>query len=115
MTASIAVFKKAIKTQKDTVLLNKEIFDCCKEGYDIGFRTFVLQSGEDAYFTDARLCLIVSKIKERFPNCAVTLSVENEAIIRIKTYSMQEPTDIFCVMKRQMKYIMASFIHLNLV
>ncbi len=51
------------------------ILDCCREGYDLGFRTFVLQGGEDAYFSDAVLCDIVKKIKTEFPDCAVTLSV----------------------------------------
>ena len=53
----------------------EEILDSCKEGYELGFRTFVLQGGEDAYFTDDRLLEIVSKIKEEFPDVAVTLSV----------------------------------------
>ena len=44
-------------------------------GYDLGFRTFVLQGGEDPYFTDERICDIVGKIKKRFPDCAVTLSL----------------------------------------
>ncbi len=48
---------------------------CCTEGYECGFRTFVLQSGEDMYFTDDRLCSIVRSIKSEFPDCAVTLSV----------------------------------------
>lgn len=56
-------------------LTKAEILDCCQAGYMSGFRTFVLQSGEDRYFTDARLCCIVSAIKERFPDCAVTLSI----------------------------------------
>ncbi len=56
-------------------LTEKEILDCCRTGHGLGFRTFVLQSGEDMYYTDARLCRIVSKIKERFPDCAVTLSI----------------------------------------
>lgn len=56
-------------------LTEAEILDCCGRGRGLGFRTFVLQSGEDAYFTDGRLCRIVSEIKERFPDCAVTLSV----------------------------------------
>lgn len=56
--------------------LNKEnILDCCKKGYDLGFRTFVSQGGEDAYFTDEKICSIVSNIKENFPDCAVTLSI----------------------------------------
>lgn len=56
-------------------LTEAEILDCCRMGHELGFRTFVLQSGEDMYFTDARLCGIVSGIKERFPDCAVTLSI----------------------------------------
>ncbi len=56
-------------------LTAEEILDCCRVGHDLGFRTFVLQSGEDVHFTDGRLCSLVSKIKERFPDCAVTLSV----------------------------------------
>lgn len=51
------------------------ILDCCKNGYGLGFRTFVLQGGEDAYFTDARLADIVRSIKAGYPDCAVTLSV----------------------------------------
>ncbi|MCM1364525.1 MAG: [FeFe] hydrogenase H-cluster radical SAM maturase HydE [Ruminococcus sp.] len=53
----------------------EQILACTDEGYSLGFRTFVLQGGEDGYFTDDVLCSIVSKIKERYPDCAVTLSV----------------------------------------
>ncbi len=56
-------------------LTEAEILDCCRIGHDLGFRTFVLQSGEDMHFTDDRLCGIISGIKERFPDCAVTLSI----------------------------------------
>lgn len=56
-------------------LTEEEIFACCEEGHRLGFRTFVLQGGEDGYFTDGRICGIVSGIKERFPDCAVTLSI----------------------------------------
>lgn len=56
--------------------LDKEdILACCQEGYELGFRTFVLQSGEDGYFTDERLCDIVSNIHQSYPDCAITLSV----------------------------------------
>ena len=56
--------------------LTKEgILTCCKSGYKLGFRTFVLQGGEDGYFTDSRLCDIVSSIKSSYPDCAITLSV----------------------------------------
>ena len=57
------------RLDKDTIL------DCCRKGYELGFRTFVLQGGEDPYFTDDRLCEIVSEIHECYPDCAVTLSV----------------------------------------
>ena len=52
-----------------------DILACCEEGYALGFRTFVMQGGEDGYFTDDRLCDIVRSIKERYPDCAVTLSM----------------------------------------
>lgn len=51
------------------------ILACCQAGYRLGFRTFVLQGGEDPWFTDERLCAMVRAIKERWPDCAVTLSV----------------------------------------
>lgn len=52
-----------------------DILACCKEGYAAGFRTFVLQGGEDAYFTDERMCGIVSAIRAEYPDCAITLSL----------------------------------------
>ncbi len=56
--------------------LNKEeILSCCETGYPLGFRTFVLQGGEDPFYTDEVLCKIVSEIKNKFPDCAVTLSL----------------------------------------
>ena len=56
--------------------LEKEvILDCCKKGYELGFRTFVLQGGEDGYFTDERVCELVSTIRKSFPDCAITLSI----------------------------------------
>ncbi len=56
-------------------LTAEEILGCCKQGYDLGFRTFVLQGGEDLWWNDDKLCALVAKIKERHPDCAVTLSV----------------------------------------
>lgn len=51
------------------------ILNCCAKGYALGFRTFVLQGGEDGYFTDEKLVEIISSIKSQYPDCAVTLSV----------------------------------------
>ena len=56
-------------------LTYEEILSCCDEGYFYGFRTFVLQGGEDAYYNTNRLCILVNKIKTKYPDCAVTLSV----------------------------------------
>lgn len=53
----------------------EDILTCCQEGYENGFRTFVLQSGEDVHFDDLRMCEIIKTIKNRFPDCAVTLSL----------------------------------------
>ncbi len=56
-------------------LTKEQIMECCKEGYELGFRTFVLQGGEDAYFSDEKICAIVSEIKKTYPDCALTLSI----------------------------------------
>ena len=53
----------------------EEILACCKAGYALGFRTFVLQGGEDGWYTDDKVCDIVSSIKKEYPDCAVTLSI----------------------------------------
>lgn len=56
-------------------LTKEEILSCCEEGNKIGYKTFVLQGGEDGYFTDEVLCDIVREIKNRYPDTAVTLSM----------------------------------------
>ena len=56
-------------------LNKKEILECCKIGYDIGFRTFVLQGGEDIFFNIERMSNIARAIKKEFPDCALTLSI----------------------------------------
>lgn len=56
-------------------LSKEQILACCAYGYQIGMRTFVLQGGEDAFYTDRDICGIVSSIKEQYADCAVTLSI----------------------------------------
>ena len=56
-------------------LTRDEILSCAEEGYGLGFRTFVMQGGEDPFFSDDVLCGIVSEFKKRHPDCAVTLSM----------------------------------------
>lgn len=56
-------------------LTKEDILDCCRQGYELGFRTFVLQGGEDGYFTAERLTELIREIKNGYPDCALTLSV----------------------------------------
>ncbi len=56
-------------------LTPQQIFDCCRKGFDLGFRTFVLQGGEDPWFSDDNLLPIVSQLHASFPSCAITLSL----------------------------------------
>lgn len=63
-----------------------EIMTCCREGYALGFRTFVLQSGEDPYYTDSLLCDIISEIRVTYPNCAITLSMGEKSKESYQSY-----------------------------
>ena len=56
-------------------LTREQILSCCRQGYALGFRTFVLQGGEDGAFTDDFLCDLLAAIKGEYPACAVTLSL----------------------------------------
>lgn len=56
-------------------LSKEDIMDCCKQGHSLGFRTFVLQGGEDMHYSDDEMCDIICEIKENYPDCALTLSV----------------------------------------
>lgn len=67
--------RKSNKNVSRYRLTESEIYSCCENGYNLGLRTFVLQGGEDLYFSDTVLCRIVSNIKEKYPDCAVTLSM----------------------------------------
>lgn len=68
-------------------LTDEEILSCCDEGYEYGFRTFVLQSGEDGAYSTDRMAHIVRQIKAAHPDCAVTLSLgekEREELAALK-------------------------------
>lgn len=67
--------RKSNKTCERYRLTKDEILSCCREGYELGFRTFVMQGGEDLHFTDEVLVEIIGEIKEEYPDCAVTLSL----------------------------------------
>lgn len=56
-------------------LSKEQILDCCRDGYGLGFRTFVLQGGEDEYYNDEIMCDIISSFRSEYPDCAITLSI----------------------------------------
>ncbi|MBE7011942.1 MAG: [FeFe] hydrogenase H-cluster radical SAM maturase HydE [Ruminococcaceae bacterium] len=56
-------------------LTEDEILLCCKKGYELGLRTFVMQGGEDEFYDDDKMCRIISSIKDKYSDCAVTLSL----------------------------------------
>jgi biotin synthase len=67
-------------------LTKEEILDCCNQGYELGFRTFVLQGGEDLSFKDDYIADIIISIKEQHPDCAITLSIGEKSYDSYKIY-----------------------------
>lgn len=67
-------------------LTEEQIMECCQMGYELGFRTFVLQGGEDPYFTDDRICEIIRNIKNRYEDCAITLSIGEKSRASYERY-----------------------------
>ena len=67
-------------------LTEEDILLCCQQGYELGFRTFVLQGGEDGYYTDERLLSIIHKIKAEYPDCALTLSIGEKSEESYRSY-----------------------------
>lgn len=67
--------RKSNETVNRYRLTDEQILACCEIGYNVGYRTFVLQGGEDGYYTDERMCKLVSEIRYRYPDCAITLSI----------------------------------------
>lgn len=78
--------RKSNKNAERYRLNEEQILSCCAKGYELGFRTFVLQGGEDPYFTDERICSIVSQIKKNYPDCAVTLSIGEKERASYQSY-----------------------------
>jgi len=78
--------RKSNKEAKRYRLTKEDILLCCKIGYDLGFRTFVLQGGEDPYFTDDRIVEIVKAIKQNHPDSAITLSIGEKSYESYKAF-----------------------------
>lgn len=67
-------------------LTKEEILYCCENGYKLGFRTFVLQGGEDLWYTDDKIADIVKSIKQKYNDCAITLSIGEKPYESYKKY-----------------------------
>lgn len=67
-------------------LSTEEILSCCKTGHELGFRTFVLQGGEDDFYSDDDIVEIISEIKSGFPDCAITLSIGEKSYASYQRY-----------------------------
>ena len=63
-----------------------EILSCCRTGYELGFRTFVFQGGEDLSYSCDQLCMLISSVKENYPDCAVTLSIGEKTTEEYQAY-----------------------------
>lgn len=64
----------------------EEILECCDTGWGLGFRTFVLQGGEDPYFTDDKIVEILQAIKAKYPESAITLSIGERSLDSYRRY-----------------------------
>lgn len=67
--------RRSCKSAERYRLDRQQILDCAEIGYKLGLRTFVMQGGEDAFFTDEYVCGIISELRQRYPDCAITLSL----------------------------------------
>lgn len=66
------------RSNRDVVryrLSHEQVLECCAHGYGLGFRTFVLQGGEDPYWTSDRLVTLIQEIRQSYSDCAITLSI----------------------------------------
>ena len=74
----------------DRYRLSKEmIWDCCEHGYKLGFRSFVLQGGEDPKRSDNDMEEIIAEIRRRYPECAITLSIGEKPAKAYERYFMK--------------------------
>lgn len=78
--------RRSNRNAKRYRLTEDEIMSCCENGYELGFRTFVLQGGEDPYFNDERMVRIIRRIKENYSDCALTLSIGEKSYESYKLF-----------------------------
>lgn len=78
--------RKGNKAVQRYHLTQEEIMECCREGYRLDFRTFVLQGGEDLSYSTEEFVDIIKGIKMKYPDCAVTLSIGERSKEEYKEY-----------------------------
>ena len=78
--------RKSNPNAKRYRLSKPQILSCCEEGYSLGFRTFVLQGGDDMWYTDSRMVDIISAIRQKYSDCAITLSLGERDYKSLKLY-----------------------------
>ena len=78
--------RKSNKNADRYRLTKEDVLSCCKKGYELGFRTFVLQGGEDGHFSDEKVVDLVKSIKEQYPDCAITLSIGEKSLESYQKY-----------------------------
>ena len=76
-------------------LSKEDIMICCDEGYKYGYRTFVLQGGEDNYYSDEKIVDIISTIHKKYPDCAVTLSIGEKSRESYEKFLRQVQVDFY--------------------
>lgn len=67
-------------------LTKEDILNCCEQGYTLGFRTFVLQGGEDTKYSDKDMVEVITAIKQGYPDCALTLSLGEKSFEAYEMY-----------------------------
>ena len=78
--------RKSNKNAERYRLTKEQIMNCCANAHELGFRTFVIQGGEDPYYTDERLCDIIGSIRRAYPENAITLSLGEKSYESYKKY-----------------------------
>lgn len=94
-------------------LTKEEILSCCAEGYDLGFRTFVLQGGEDPFYTDDLICEIVAAIMRSTRTAPLRFPSAKRVAKATRSILMRAQTAIFCVTRRPTPSITASCTRMN--
>ncbi|MDF2685398.1 MAG: hydE, partial [Clostridia bacterium] len=78
--------RKSNKNTERYRLEKDDILSCCNQGYELGFRTFVLQGGEDLWYSDEKMVDIISTIRNKYQDCAITLSIGEKSFEEYERY-----------------------------